>query len=97
MASWGPTVMYVPSPVIVATGGIGNWSMGGIAWDAVARSQYVSASGEGWGARDAEDAAVDAGGAVDPHATGIVAARTTRAVRRNDRRMRNPPVTATRP
>ena len=65
--------MYVPSPVIVATGGIGNWSMGGIAWDAVARSQYVSACGDGWGASDAEGAAGDADGAADPHA-----ARTAR-------------------
>ena len=54
--------MYVPSPVIVATGGIGNWLMGGIACDAVARSQYVSACGEGWGASDAEGAAGDADG-----------------------------------
>ena len=90
--------MYVPSPVIVATGGIGNWSSGGIAWDVVARSQYVSAWGDGL-RREATPRA--------PRATRTarwtrtrptaVAATATRTARRIGRRMTGPSWRSTRP
>src|SRR5687768_12994258 len=65
-----------------------------MAWDVVARSQYVSALGEGCGASDgAADAAGETGeaGEADPHAASRPTTMLARRMsRRRGRRMEDP-------